>query len=200
MRIVRGVVVVCGLLGACANSPMTETGFLGDYSGLKETPELQVGGVPDGVRMELDPGYRPEAYDAVYVEPVLPPPDYDGEEDLAAEFREILVQTLGRSYRVVDAPRPGVLQIRAAITSVNPEKVWLNILTVVLLVPFDMGGISGEMEVLDGGDHHRIAAFTTCRDGTPFLLLECFTRYGHARHGMKKWARMLREVLRGEAP
>ncbi len=39
---------------------------------------------------------------------------------------------------------------------------------------------------------------TTCRDGTPFLAVECFNHLGHARHGIKKWARLVRDLLQGE--
>jgi hypothetical protein len=44
---------------------------------------------------------------------------------------------------------------------------------------------------VDGSDRRRLLAMTATREGTAFLLLECFSRFGHAEHGMRKWAREL---------
>jgi uncharacterized protein DUF3313 len=203
MRVRRFPPIALLLLAACANSPMTETGFLDDYQGLRPSPEWQVPGVPDGVFLDLAEGYQPQDYDAVLIEPVVFSqtdqvefePEWEEKVELAAYFTEQLRQTLGADYELIDQPRPGALRVRAAITSVNPIHVWTNIVMVVLLVPSDMGGISGEMEVTDAISGQRVAALTTCRDGTPFLILECFSRFGHARHGMEKWSVMLSRIL-----
>ena len=80
----------------------------------------------------------------------------------------------------------------------NPSNVWVNIVGIILVVPPDMGGISGEMEVVDSASGERLAAMTATREGTPFLVLECFTKHGHAHHGVKKWARDLACLLQGK--
>ena len=112
-------------------------------------------------------------------------------DSLTGRFHEILVNRFGDRYAVTESADSETLVLRTAITDVDHVLVWLNIVGVVLVVPPDMGGISGEMEILDGASGERLIAMAAHRDGTPFLIFECFTRFGHARHGMKKWAKLL---------
>jgi uncharacterized protein DUF3313 len=182
---------------------MTETGFLDDYQSLRPAPEWQVPGVPDGVFLDLAVDFDRQDYHSILIDPVVFRqtdqvdfvPEAAEQAELTAYFTQQLRATLGADFKLVEEPLPGTLRVRAAITSVNPIGVWTNIFMVILLVPSDMGGISGEMEIVDAISGQRVAALTTCRDGTPFLILECFSRFGHARHGMEKWSVMLAELL-----
>ena len=101
-------------------------------------------------------------------------------------------------FEIIDEPRPGAARVRLAITDVNPSSVWVNVVGIVLVVPPDMGGVSGEMEIVDAETGERLVAMTATREGTPFLLIECFIRHGHACHGVKKWAGELSRLMRGE--
>ena len=130
-----------------------------------------------------------------------PPDDHsdeDDEEHLTQAFEKRLRNALEDDFEIVGEPRPETLRIRAAITEADPSWVWLNIVGVILVVPPDMGGISAEVEVLDALTGERLIAMTARRDGTVFLLLECFSTWGHARHGMKKWSRILASILSEE--
>ena len=194
--------VLAPLLASCANLSSPRTGFLDDYSTLERASEEEVWGVPDEIHLERAPDLAGR-FDAVIVDPVAyravedpgHEPDADAIEGLRNDYRRILVDVLGEELEVVTVPGPRTARVRASIAEVNPSNIWINWLGVILVVPPDMGGISGELEVLDASTGERALAMTAVREGTPFLLFECFTKYGHARHGMKKWARGLRSML-----
>ena len=114
------------------SSPAETSGFLDDYSLLRP-------GGPD----ELSWVYRNPAaewtrYDAVLLEPVAlwrsgrgsldPVPQADLLR-LAADFENALRRRLGESYRMVEAPGPGVMRIRLGITEARSTDATLDILT-----------------------------------------------------------------------
>ena len=196
--------LACSLFGsACANVPLTRTGFLGDYSELKPAPHLQVWGVPDTVHAFRSERLDRGEYDAVIIDASVWVPsdkdDFEPSEEKTAwlldEFSQCLENGLSEDFEVVDTPRPGALRVKPAMTAVNPANVWINTLFLFLLVPVDMGGISGEIEVVDSVSGERLFAMTARREGNPFLFLETFTTYGQSRHGMYKWSLLLNEQL-----
>lgn len=198
------------VLASCANMEQTRTGFLGDYESLEPAPERQVWGVPDEILLDTAASFEEraasESIRLVMVDPVvyrpIPEPRYRMSDEAARSIEawstERLRSTLSKDFEVIDEPAPGAVRVRMAITDVNPSNVWINIIGVILVVPPDMGGLSGEMELVDAMSGERLAAMTATREGTPFLLFECFTKHGHARHGVKKWARDLSRLMRGE--
>ncbi|MFT5050377.1 MAG: hypothetical protein ACI8QZ_001778 [Chlamydiales bacterium] len=196
-------IAVLSLFTGCANVPLTETGFLKDYSELAPAPEAEVWGIPDTVHLFRSGALDAGGYDAVLVEPAVwvpsPADDFEPSEAkmawLLEEFSDCLKKGLGEDFEVVDEARPGALRVRPALTAINPQNVPLNLITVLLVLPVDMGGISGEIEVLDALTGERVLAISARREGNPFLWLEIFTVYGHARHGMWKWSRMLAAML-----
>ena len=84
--------------------------------------------------------------------------------------------------------------MRAAITDLDRSIVWINIVGIIVAVPVDYGGIAGELEIVDASGE-RMIAMAAHRDGTMFLVIECFMKWGHARHGMKKWAKLLARTV-----
>ena len=195
-------------LTACANTQMGRSGFLTDYEALQPAPERLADSVPDDMLLYVHPELGDRDYDSVVIEPVVyvpvdgdpRPVDEDDAKHLGEAFESRLADVLGESFDVVDAPGPKSLRIRAAVTDANPSNVFLNVLGGVLLVPPDMGGASCELEVLDAGSNERLLAMTAKRDGTVFLLWECFFQWGHARHAMKKWAEEVHGILAPEPP
>lgn len=185
---------------SCANMRITNTGFLADHDQLAPDETKDVAWIPDEVRYFERPDADWARYTKVLIEPVVyrrtevePHTELTSAEvgSLTARFHEILTDRLGDRFEVRDHADDETLVVRAAITDVDHSLVWLNVLGVILVVPPDMGGISGELEVLDGATRERLVAMAAHRDGTPFLLFECFSRFGHAKHGMKKWAKLL---------
>lgn len=188
-------------IASCANVPLTKTGFLGDYSKLEPAPEHQVWGVPDTVELYRSQSLDSSSYDAILVDPAewqqggnFTP----GDKNIAwleEEFSKCLTKVIGKEFEVVNEPRPGALRIRPAVTAVNPQNVLFNLIMLVVAVPVDMGGISGEIEVVDAMSGERMLAMRARREGNIFLVLESPFIYGHARHGMYKWSVMLRDLL-----
>lgn len=179
------------------------SGFLTEFDRLQDASDREVAFIPDAVRYWEASGIDWAGYTQVLVEPVEWRPvgsraQRVGAHDaakLCADFEGILRDRLGRDLRVVDVVQPGTLAVRAAVTDVATSNVLLNIVALIVLFPVDMGGIRGEIELVDATTREPLAALAAYREGTPLLLLECFSRYGHARHGMRKWARMLDRTL-----
>ncbi len=199
------IAVVASLfLGGCANMELTHTSFLSDREQLRRAPEHEVDWIPDEVEWYLDERVQLSDYTSLVIEPVRflqgesgnhSEPSGEDQVYLCRKFGHALAKQLGEDRTLVSEPGPNTLRLRAAITAANPELVWLNILGVLLVVPPDMGGIACELEVVDSESGRRVLGMAAHRDGTIFLLLEAFHEWGHAKHGMKKWAELLRREL-----
>jgi hypothetical protein len=190
----------------CAKMKLTQTGFLPDYSQLKAAPDKEVSGVPDEVLFYEANGVDWSKYQSVLIEPVVYRPA-EGAPELSAKQQAGLSEKFQhhfskaytkQGFTVVNKPGTDTIRVRAAYTDVNKSNVLINVVMVILAVPVDMGGISGEMELLDASTGEQLVAMTAHRDGTPFLLFECFTPFGHAKHGMKKWSRQLANISSDE--
>ena len=81
------------------------------------------------------------------------------------------------------------------MTAVEPANPWINVPLIFLILPLDMGGLSGEIEIVDAMTGERVFAMTARRESNPFLWLEAFTWYGQARHAMWKWSRLMADRL-----
>ncbi|MFT7677894.1 MAG: hypothetical protein ACI8QC_001880 [Planctomycetota bacterium] len=190
-------------LASCANLPLTETGFLGDYSQLKPAPELEVWGIPDTVHAFRSEGLDQPGFDSILVEPAVWSPSekhgYRPSEErtqwLLDEYTSCLEKILSENYELVDSAGSGTLRVRPALTAVEPANPWINAPMTLLLLPADMGGLSGEIEVLDGLTGERLFAMTARRESGPFLVFEAFSWYGYALHGMYKWSLLLAQEL-----
>ena len=198
--------LAASLCVGCANMEMTRSGFLTDYEQLQPAPERGVRFVPDEVDYFEAPDAEWGRYSSVIVDPVefragedrAPDADEEARAAMAHKFTKLLRKTLGEDFTLTDEPGPDTLRVRAAVTDADCSNIWVNWAGLVLVVPPDMGGLSGELEVRDSETGERLLAMTATREGTVFLLLECFSTWGHARHGMKKWARGLARTMRGD--
>jgi hypothetical protein len=133
----RVAVAALVLVAACARPPgalrpADTSGFLDDYSRLRPGP-------PEGATwVYRNPDARVAAYDRILFEPVavwrsgkrsldaIPAEDL---QRLAAEFQRAVGTRLAADYRLVDAPGPGVLRIRLAITAARQEDRALDVFT-----------------------------------------------------------------------
>lgn len=202
------LLLLATLFASCASLSVPTTGFLENREQLTRNEDHEVWGVPDGVDLYVAPDLDASKYDSVFIaETVYMPsasarhtPSEKSLAKLKANFSKYLGKRLSRDFTLVDKPGPRTLHVRAAIAEVVRERVWLNILTVILIVPVDMGGIAGQIEVLDSLTGERLIAMAAHRDGTPFLVLECFGPYDHADWGMRKWATKMRSILDASRP
>ena len=121
------------LVAGCATNAPTQpeySGFLKDYSNLKETQD------PNGETFlrYVDPKLNPENYSAVIVEPVMFFPKAEPTAQVSqATLDQIrgygttcLKQALASRVRVVDAPGPGVVKLQVALTGVASTEAGLK--------------------------------------------------------------------------
>lgn len=90
---------------------------------------------------------------------------------------------------------PEVLRLRTVVTELNPQNGFVNVLALIIALPVDMGGISAEFELTESETNEVLFAMAARRDGTPFHILEAFSKYGHAGFGMKKWSELLLDCI-----
>ena len=79
-------------------------------------------------------------------------------KELTDHFRNEAIAAFSEKYKVVDEPGPGVLRIRAAITSVETTMPILNIHPAMKLSGLGLGGASMEAEAIDSVSGKRIVA------------------------------------------
>ena len=187
-------------LAGCAAGPAPKTGFLGDYTHLEK-----VGKSDSLIEQRPDPGFDPAVYRAVSIDPTEVKVEGLAEADraqLAAAFREALVERLGGSLPVVDAPGPQVLRVRTAIVSASKANVPVNVVTTLLVgAPPSHGGVAAEAEVLDGGTGRRIAALSWARRGAKVSQIgSSYTKLGEARVGLRAFANRLADLFSSKPP
>ena len=184
------------MIGGCATTRQTrtveKTGFLGDYSDLRE------GGSGEAQLVYIKPGARWATYDKIVIDPVtlwtsesianVPPED----QQLLTDYLDAsLRHHLEKDYKIVDRPEAGALRLRVAITDAKGAHMVAN--TVSKIVPqlrllTTVGGLATDTQVLvgragveaelqDSVTHERLAAAVDRRAGTKAL-----------RGGVSTWA------------
>ncbi|AOE60391.1 DUF3313 domain-containing protein [Pseudomonas corrugata] len=174
---ILGIACVFSLTLAGCSSKVTQpeqySGFLGDYSRLKEEKS------PSGadVMRWVDPGIEPGKYTRIYIEPTqlypkpqptvkIPQTTLSG---ITAYYDQALRREAGKSLPLATGPGPGVLVMRAAITAVGSKTEGLKPYEVIpiALVAAAVSTASGirdqettlgtEAVFLDGGNNAVIA-------------------------------------------
>jgi hypothetical protein len=185
-------------IGGCATTRQTrsveKSGFLGDYSELKE------GGSGEAQLVYIKPGARWATYDKIVIDPVtlwtgsatdLAKVPHEDQQLLADYLDASLRDHLQQDYQIVDRAEPGALHLRVAITDAHGAHVVAN--TVSKIVPqlrvlTTVGGLATdtqllvgragvEAELLDSVTHERLAAAVDRRAGTKAI-----------RGGISTWA------------
>lgn len=161
------------------------SGFLGDYSQLKPGSEGQANFV------YVNPAAPWKSYDKVCIRPVrlwqaadpeseLGSLSFEDKQTLVNSLHAALAAELGKNFKLVDKPAPGVLVINAAITEAGAAKPVVNLLstltpiglvigagkTVVTGKSSGVGSVSVEAEFADGGTGARVMAVVDSRAGT----------------------------------
>ncbi|AKK00026.1 MULTISPECIES: DUF3313 domain-containing protein [Pseudomonas] len=163
--------------------PDEYSGFLGDYSRLKQDKS------PSGAEVMrwIDPTIDPSKYTSIYIEPTqlypkpqptvrIPQATLSG---ITAYYDQALMREAGRSLPLAKSPGPGVLVMRAAITAVGSKTQGLKPYEVVpiALVAAAVSTASGirdqettlgtEAVFLDGGSNAVIAQVVRKGTGKP---------------------------------
>jgi hypothetical protein len=178
----------CGIIRPTRGRHFEEaqhSGFLGDYSQLKEREGYSA------QEVYIDPKAAWSHYNAIYLESAtlwvkddskqIDPKDQKMLTDL---LYKSMSEKLGEKFKLVNATGPGVIKVRMALTEAQGARVALN--TVTTVVPqlrtvsaiaglgtdtaALVGAASAEFEATDGITNERLAAAVDSRAGTKGIL------------------------------
>jgi hypothetical protein len=193
------------------------SGFLGDYSQLKE------GEGDEAQLVYIDPAAKFAQYDAVWIDTVT---IWSNEEtsDVSAEDQQLLTdylykalhEQLSQDYKVVDGPQAGAIRVRAAITDAKGARSALKTITSIvpqLRMATALVGLSAgtsvmvgkarlEGELTDSQSGHRLVAVVDTRQGTK-ALRGGLGKWADVEQAFEYWAQRLRTrlgELSGRAP
>ena len=194
--------LVAGCLQTRQSKSVSKSGFLGDYSQLRE-------GENDEARyLFIDEKADFSKYDKIQIVSVkilgnkqLQAVQPEEREALCGYLYNALQRELGKQLSVVNGPGTGTLQLRAAITEADDAEVGLN--TVTTIVPQTrllstlagmtmdtavlVGQTSIEVEIMDSETGKRLAAGVDRRVGAKSLKT-AFSKWGDVQAAYDHWA------------
>lgn len=215
------VLLLCAGLSGCAGTQQArsveQSGFLGDYSILKE------GEKDEALLIYKNPQADWKKYKKVILDPVTLWVGKDSQlKDVSAEDRQRMADlfwvklhdALKTDYEIVNSPGPDVLRLQAAITeaetsnpvldtvsSIVPQ---LRVLTGVKGLATGVSGFTGsasvEMKITDSSDKTLLAAAADRRGGTK-TLSGVTNSWNDVEEAYRYWAEKVRWracLLRGE--
>jgi len=186
------------------------SGFLGDYSMLKEGEKGQA----TLVYIKKDPA-KWKSYDKILLKPVQV---WRGEKSDAKDMDKEDAENLGRllwskldaelrkDYQIVKQPGPGVLQIEAAITEAGKGMPFLDLVTtlypaaavlsqgkrMVAGTNSFVGAASVEAKFTDSQDGTLMVAAVDRRGGGKYILKNRFDRWADVEEAYSYWAQKTR--------
>lgn len=202
-------VATVALLASCTSTSQMRrtkaTGFLGDYSQLHE------GTGNEAQLVYIRPNVRWAAYDKVILDPITayaipgnPLADLPKEQlnALVGYLHAALGEQLGRNYKLVTTPGPGVMRVRVALTeadanapirgvvsSVMPIGVAVSVLkTAVTGSGTATGHARVEMEILDTPTGERMAAAVDAQSGNKRDFFGNFNKWDDAKDAFDNWS------------
>lgn len=214
MQLNRKQVVAVGLALALAIAGCSKTfqrrggvetsGFLGDYSQLKEGEKGQA------ALVYINPQAKFSAYNKIVMDPITVWSGPDGKfskapkdqmQALVNYFDAQIRKSLGSSYQFVDRPEPGTMRLRVALTEAEKSWVVLNLASTIVpqvrtvdtLQSFASGtyAFSGdtaaEMELTDALTSEGLAAAVDQQSGGKSLSTK-FDSWGDVKAAMDYWA------------
>ena len=179
-----------GLLTGCQAQKAAHSGFLGDYSRLHPSPEVE-----DALYYQ-NPAKSLKDYDKFMIDPVLVhfAPNAKGTALDPAKLKKLTdyvydetAKALSERYAVVTAPGPGVLRLRAALTDIKKTKPAMNIHPATKLSGLGLGGASMEAEALDSQTGERVFAVVDTRQGNRLAIAAGLDPLGHAKQVIRHW-------------
>jgi hypothetical protein len=181
------------LLFACKSGPPSQSGFLDDYSKLK-----QEGKRPQAWVWEK-PGVDMRTYDRLMFDPVevkllegseAGKLGKDTLQKVAEAFRRIMTETIDPYYSVVNKRGPYVLRVRLAVTDVAPTQQ-----AVKGGPDLRMGQATMEGEFLDAVSGEQLAAFTEKISGSAAGKGKAPAEWRHVEGAFQEWANALLDYM-----
>lgn len=212
------------ICAACAGTHQVRnvetSGFLSDYTQLKEGPDDQA------LMVYINPNVKFSGYSKVIIDPVSLKASEDSDmakisaEDrqaIANYFYAVLNENLSKKYTIVTQPGPGTMKLRVALSDMAGSKVVLD--TLSSIVPFGIafnviakvatgnnlavGSATGEMELLDSATGKRLAAAVDGRSGAKYTgKFDKWGKWNDTKEACDFWAQRIAQrldVLSGRA-
>lgn len=205
-------------VGGCASTyqkrSVTGSGFLKDYTQLKER------GGDTAMLSYIDPQADFRVYTKVLLEPVrtyVPSKDSkiaklskENQQKLVNYFDAALREKLHNSFALVNEPGPDVLRVRVAITEARGSAVVLDTVSSVIPIGIALsaikamatgknlavGEIGAECEGLDSVTGKRLFAAVDARVGRKYTFkFDKFSKWHAAEDAFDFWAKQLHERL-----
>ena len=189
------------------------SGFLKDYS------QLRKGYGDQALLVYVNSKTQFSDYDKIMIDSVTIWRDDDSnlakvpQEDLqqlADDLHRALATALGKNYKLVQEPGPGVMRLRAALS--EAEGSWIVMDTVSTVIPIGraiaegkylvtgtasfVGKAAIEVEILDSLTNERLAAAADARSGGK-VLRGTLEKWDDVEEAFKYWAERLRRRLVG---
>ncbi|MEL7451639.1 MAG: DUF3313 domain-containing protein [Pseudomonadota bacterium] len=187
-------------LATGCSAPVKEqprAGFISDYSRLEKTDSHRY----TYTGPDLD-GYRSFIIDR----PVLlfdrDADDYDKmfDDDEIEELLDYYVERVEEelikeeAYAITTEPAPGVARIRVGFTALDASTAALNLTLYTKVTGAGLGGAALEAEIVDSMSGEQLAASVQWGSGSR-IFLGGYTKLGHAKTQINRWADRLRERL-----
>ncbi|MDJ0947378.1 MAG: DUF3313 domain-containing protein [Alphaproteobacteria bacterium] len=191
-------VAMLGALSAAAYAQSQFSGFLRDYSNLKDDPM----GLAQYYYQNPDKDVK--TYTKFVVDPIVVhfKPNAKGTSIDAAKLGEVasymqnkVIGILSQRFEVVDRSGPGVARLRAAITSVEQTEPVLNIHPLMRLSGMGLGGAAMEAEMVDSVSGETIIAAADERAGNRMGITAGFESLGHAYQVIDRWGENLEKRI-----
>jgi hypothetical protein len=191
--------VVLLAAGGCAKTPPAkQTGFLSDYSRLRQINDRRMNYVSPTLR----------DYQSYMIDPIefrTPPEKLSPKQraQVAQHFHQRLREVLQQQgFAIVTEPDVGVARVSIALTDVANSTWWKKVHPVARSTGAGTGGAAMEGEVIDSVTGEQLAAFIQASPGNQFNFL-AFSTVADINSAIDKWAdqaaRRLKE-LRSESP
>lgn len=177
------LILSVGLTGCSSAPPTTQTGFLSDYSRLKEVTPNKM----NWVSRDLS-SYRSFIIDPIQVR--VEPGEFSAADrtEVATHFRDELTRVLvERGYTVTTKPHANTARVRIAITDIKKSTWWMKVHPVSSLSGAGRGGAAIEAEVIDATTGQQLGAVVQAGTGSQFTLFN-YSTLSDLKNTVSQWA------------
>lgn len=206
------LVAITGCSSTMQKRSVSTSGFLNDYSQLKEGTDDQA------LLVYLDKSVNLASYTQMIIDPVSIVVTEDSDmakvsaadrQKMADYFYAILNKDLGAKYQIVSSPGAGTMKLRVALTDIKDKNVTMNTISSILPIGIaidtialaatgshlSVGDASAEIEVVDSVSGKRIAAAVDSRAGGRYTGDFDFSDWGDVKGACDYWAQRIAQRL-----
>jgi hypothetical protein len=183
--------MVLARVGCASKPPAMQTGFLGDYSNLKEVNDSRM----TYVSPEL------AQYNTFIIDPLeftFPPEKLTPQQraDVANHFNRRLVElATNEGFTVTTTPGVGVGRVQVALTGVANSSWWKKIHPVSRMAGAGTGGAAMEAEIIDSVTGAQVAAVVQAATGNQFNFTN-FSTVADVNSAIDRWAATASRTLK----